>query len=216
MKKKELNYPGCYHPKDLWKQIEIINQFTPIEVNERFIERIMQESIPSGAEALFAIPKSKESYARETTQVFSFLDEQRRFHSHIAIKQKSIRREEKTIKCLDILSRSQRDAGDIVIVPAQFGINHLNKSVDLVRKELAPNEFCLGLYEISWMLLTHPERENSINGIHMDCPGDTHDSIYNPYFDYGQKWMEMGVRESKRPVHDIGSVTGFISNGRAV
>lgn len=214
--RKELSYPRCYHPKDLWKQIEIINEFVSIEVNEDFIEMIMEASIPDGAEALFVIPKMKESYARETTKALTFLDEQRSFHAHVKMEQKKLRREEKTIKCLDILSRSQRDAGDIIIVPAQFGINHLNKSVDLVRKEMAPNEFGLGAYEISWMLLTHRERENSINGVHVDCPGDTHDSIYNPYFDYGQKWMEIAMRESKRHVHDIGSATGFISNGRAV
>jgi len=214
--KKELSYPRCYHPKDLWKQIEIINKFVSIEANEDFIEMIVEVGLPNGAEALFVIPKMKESYARETTQVFSFLDEQRSFHAHVKMEQKKLRREEKTIKCLDILSKAQKEAGDIIIVPAQFGINHLNKSVNQVRKEMAPNEFGLGAYEVAWMMITHSERENSINGVHVDCPGDTYASIYNPYFDYGQKWMEMAMRESKRHVHDIGSVTGFISNRRAV
>ena len=35
---EELIYPRCYHPKDLWKQIEIINQFIPVETNENFIK----------------------------------------------------------------------------------------------------------------------------------------------------------------------------------
>jgi len=214
--KKELNYPRCYHPKDLWKQIEIINEFVSIEVNEDFIEMIMEASIPNGAEALFVIPKMKESYARETMQVLSFLEDQRRFYSHIEVKQKKIRREEKTTRGINILSMAQKDAGDIIIIPAQFGINHLSKAVNLVRKEMAPNEFGLGVYEIGWMLLTHRERENSINGVHVDCPGDTYASIYNPYFDYGQKWMEIAMKESQMHIHDIGSATGFLSNGRAV
>lgn len=214
--KKELNYPRCYHPKDLWKQIEIINKFVSIEVNENFIERIMEVGLPDGAEALFVVPKMKESYARETKQALTFLEEQRRFYSHIEVGQKKIRREDKTLRSLNVLSTAQKDAGDIIIIPGQFGINHLNKSVDLVRKEMAPNEFGLGAYEVAWMMITHKERENSINGVHVDCPGDTYASIYNPYFDYGQKWMEMAMRESKRHIHDIGSATGFLSNGRAV
>jgi hypothetical protein len=213
---EELIYPRCYHPKELWKQIEIINQFVPVETNEKFIQSVMEARLPQGAEALFAIPKPKENYARATLDALNIIEGKRRFHCHITIEQKKLRREEKTIKCLDILSKAQKDAGEIIIIPAQFGINHLNKSVDLVRKKMAPNEFGLGAYEVAWMMITHSERQNIMNKVHMDCPGDNYLESYNPYFDYGQKWMELAVRESKRPVHDIGSVTGFVANGRRV
>ncbi len=213
---KKLSYPRCYHPKELWEQIEIINQFISLEVDENFVRRAIRTKLPDGAEALFAVPKPNGNYAREIIQVLSFLEDQRRFYSSVQIKPKKICREERTMKGLDILSRSQSDAGDMLVVPAQFGIHYLNRSVDWVRRKMAPNEFGLGIYEVTWMMITHNERENSINGVHVDCPGDTYDSIYNLYFDYGQRWMEIAMKESKRQVFDIGSATGFLSNGRGI
>jgi len=213
---EELIYPRCYHPKDLWKQIEIINQFIPVETNENFIKNAMEACLPDGAEALFVIPKLRSNYTRATSEALKIIEEKRRFHCHVEIERKKFCREEKTIKCLDILSRAQKDAGDIIIIPAQFGARHLGRSVNLVRKKMASNEFGLGAYEVAWMLITHNERENVINKVHMDCPGDTYSAIYSPYFDYVQKWMEFAVRESKRSVYDTGSVTGFLTNGRRV
>ena len=186
---EELIYPRCYHPKDLWKQIEIINQFIPVETNENFIKNAMEACLPDGAEALFVIPKLRSNYTRATSEALKIIEENRRF---------------------------QKDAGDIIIIPAQFGARHLGRSVNLVRKKMASNEFGLGAYEVAWMLITHNERENVINKVHMDCPGDTYSAIYSPYFDYVQKWMEFAARESKRSVYDTGSVTGFLTNGRRV
>jgi len=153
---EELIYPRCYHPKELWKQIEIINQFVPVETNEKFIQSVMEARLPQGAEALFAIPKPKENYARATLDALNIIEGKRRFHCHITIEQKKLRREEKTIKCLDILSKAQKDAGEIIIIPAQFGINHLNKSVDLVRKKMAPTRFIwIVQVIIIWKVIIH-------------------------------------------------------------
>jgi hypothetical protein len=126
---EELIYPRCYHPKDLWKQIEIINQFIPVETNENFIKNAMEACLPDGAEALFVIPKLRSNYTRATSEALKIIEEKRRFHCHVEIERKKFRREEKTIKCLDILSRAQKDAGDIIIIPAQFGARLLEKTL---------------------------------------------------------------------------------------
>jgi ABC-2 type transport system ATP-binding protein len=80
---EELIYPRCYHPKDLWKQIEIINQFIPVETNENFIKNAMEACLPDGAEALFVIPKLRSNYTRATSEALKIIEEKRRFHCHV-------------------------------------------------------------------------------------------------------------------------------------
>lgn len=211
-----MSYPKFYKPRDLWDQVEIIEQVIPIKVNKSLIDNVMQAPLPNGAESLFVIPKLKGSYVLSLLNVLSIIEMKRSFHSHVTLEKKKLLRDERTCKSLKILSNVQ-NGEDVIIVPAQFGARHVNKSVESVRESMLPNEFGLGAHDVGWMLFTHlTERQNEFNGIHLDCPGDIYSGKYHPYFDYFERRMDFDMRKSNDPISDIGSVTGFLSDKRVV
>jgi hypothetical protein len=67
-----------------------------------------------------------------------------------------------------------------MVVPAQAGMLHRGCSARRTRASLAGNEFCLGVFAIASMLLTHPERLSSGDALMLDCGGDE----YSPRADY--------------------------------
>ncbi|MBI2049210.1 MAG: hypothetical protein HYT29_02140 [Parcubacteria group bacterium] len=68
---------------------------------------------------------------------------------------------------------------DYIVLWAQFGFLHRGRSTRRVRSLYAPNEFGLGAFAVTSMLLTHSERFSS-QSVPLDiiCPGDEYSNNY--------------------------------------
>jgi hypothetical protein len=66
---------------------------------------------------------------------------------------------------------------DILVVAAQFGIQHRGRSVRRAREVMADQgQFGLGAFAIGIMLRAHPKRLEHCNDLWIDCAGDEYDS----------------------------------------
>jgi hypothetical protein len=71
----------------------------------------------------------------------------------------------------------QQQKGDILIVPAQFGMRHRGRSVRRAREVMCANEFGLGAFAVGCMALTHPERYSRWDELDTDCGGDEYTPV---------------------------------------
>jgi len=95
------------------------------------------------------------------------------------------------------------------VVPAQFGIMHRGESVNYVWEDVIDNEILFGVYPIGVMLLTHPEREQKWEQLHIDCAGDTYASDEVPIFSC-DKSLFFATGKKNLQSKQFGSVSGFI------
>jgi len=118
-------------------------------------------------------------------------------------------------KMFQTIGEEQKDH-DILVVPAQFGLNHRGKSVRRAREVMSASEFGLGAFAIGVMLLTHPERLQNYNDLWIDCAGDEYapgadDGFsFAPYFRFGDGEVKFGADWIGRPSGGYGSVSGFV------
>ncbi len=73
--------------------------------------------------------------------------------------------------------------GDILIVECQLGMVNKFKSVQNVRESLPKKEFCLTLFQVLCIVITHPELLSDKRNLAIDCAGD-HLSPYKYKKDY--------------------------------
>ncbi len=72
---------------------------------------------------------------------------------------------------------TEQQSGDILIIPAQFGLRHRGRSIRRAREMFGRNEFGLDSYMVGTMLLTHPERLQHRSDLNIDCAGDAYDPL---------------------------------------
>ncbi|MDD3386759.1 MAG: hypothetical protein PHU17_00775 [Candidatus Pacebacteria bacterium] len=209
-----MGYPKYYKIKNVWDQIDMINEIMPIDFNEDVVERISKIPLPEKAEGWFVVPSLTENYVDEVEKTLSSISNTRTFYSHLELKRKNIKRKERTSVAISRLEKYE-NAGDIIIIPAQFGNLHRGLSIKEIETEkMTEREFGLGAYEVSWMLFTHPEREYKESNLHPVCIGDTvkvnKSFNFSPCFDYGEKVLELGAFANNERLQDFGAVTGFV------
>jgi len=206
-------YPKQYKQKSVWDQIDMIQKVMSIDFNEGEVEKILSLPLPEKAEGLFVIPRQRGSYINEIENSLSVISESRKFYSHCQFGKKDIRRQERTRQAVSFIERSQEAIGDIIIIPAQFGLPYKGFSAKEVERKMSPREFGLGAKEVSWMLFTHYGREYKESSIHPFCPGDVakvkKSFILSPYFEHGEKILEFGVLDCNQSLQDFGAVTAF-------
>ncbi|MBI2096147.1 MAG: hypothetical protein HYT43_00730, partial [Candidatus Taylorbacteria bacterium] len=128
---------------------------------------------------------------------------------------KYLRLSERTAVALQMIGEKQK--GDFLLIPAQFGLTHRGRSVRRVRVVYAPHEFGLGSFIAGCMILSHPERLVQWEQLHIDCPGDeyspgadgkfSHAPLF--YFDDGEvKFFAFWVGYAEE---HYGSASGFVS-----
>ena len=219
-------FSGYEKPKEVIEQIKLLHQYFPEigEADEAIADLAIADQVfPEGAEGWFAIPKWETiapTYALAVRRVleklkkvlgnglYSYCEER--------IEQKYFRQSEGSIKAWTVLAEEQ-DGYDILIVPAQFGINYVDCPVRRVLQAMPPNEFGLGAFAVGIMLLTHPEeRLSHCEDLWINCAGDEFSSKPDnrfdsaPYFSFFAGQVELGLEYTGASDGYHGSSSGFL------
>lgn len=136
-----------------------------------------------GTEGVFAIPKWQliaPTYGEAVALVLVALMEQRGILKVANVwcresrfSPEHLRETLKKTEAFKVLAEQQKGY-DTLVVDAQFGIEHRDKSTRHAREMFQCNEFGLGAFEVGIMLLTHPERLAHYDDLWIDCAGDEH------------------------------------------
>lgn len=221
----DYEYPKGYNgPKDLDEQATILCEMQfPLKPLATSVK-----TLPEGAEGLWVIPSIQQiapsscehPYNYAVDLVLERMGKRREFTNwrqgrtgHLYLRQS-----ERTIRFLDQLVSTQ--GGEFTpVVPAQFGIKHRGESVDYACEDATDNEFLLGVYPIGVMLLTHPEREQVWEQLHIDCGGDEYAPdgdgrfVSAPIFDCSDGRLHFYTYWTYYARRRYGSASGFLPQG---
>ena len=169
----QFDYPDNYRVKPLAEQrATLLRHFPHLRDG-----RAAAAPLPDQAEGHFAIPRWERigrTYTEALEKVFSAINASgfSKFHNYQEkrLGPNYLRQDKQSRTKWERLAKQQR--GDIILVPAQFGMYYRGLSVRRVREKLAQNEFGLGAYHVAIMLLTHPERLSTGNELWIYAPGD--------------------------------------------
>lgn len=225
-------YPKEYKgPKSIEEQIEkLLEHFPGLDGTQALALAKSLPELPDGAEGWFAVPKIEavaklffpevtdpvERYCQAVNLVLQKIGDSRNFYNWRAgqITPNRFRMHARTVHALDLLAEKQ--PGDILLIPAQFGMRHRGKSVRRVREVISGPEFGLGSFIIGCMILTHPERLVRWEQLHIDCLGDEFspgaDGRFGnaPLFYFRGDLVEFGTSEVSLACGGYGSVSGFL------
>lgn len=129
-----------------------------------------------GAEGFFVVPHWKKiapTYARAVERALEALASQRGALNNGLrnwLDSRFFRRSERTARMMEWLTL-HRGEGDLLIIPAQFGVRHRGRSPRRARQVFSDAEFGLGPYEVACMLLSHSQRLCTSADLWIDCPG---------------------------------------------
>jgi hypothetical protein len=213
-------YLSDYKPKGITGQTNRLRELFPgIGYAD---EKLAEATLPPNAEGWFAIPrweKIASTYGEAVQKVLDLIKQTRdgKFHNYREGKlgPQHLRQHSKTAKMFQTIGEEQKDH-DILVVPAQFGLNHRGKSVRRAREVMNASEFGLGAFATGIMILTHPERLQDYNDLWIDCAGDEYapdaddDFSHAPYFGFGGGRVEFGTNRIGRPSGSYGSASGFV------
>lgn len=162
VKSNNYGYPQGYAVKPVCEQlVELSKHFNSLNINDVLAYSKELPALPAGAEGWFAVPcweKVAKTYNEAVEKVLDLIGKTRTFYNHRKgnLGPKYLRLSERTAVALRILGEKQK--GDFLLIPAQFGLTHRGRSVRRVRVVYAPNEFGLGSFIAGCMILSHPER----------------------------------------------------------
>jgi len=165
----------AYRHKSIMRQVLILHRLGifPPNISPCVDIKAYEQRLPAGAETWFAIPRWKlvaGTYAKAVEKVLNKLQYARGdldFSGRI----KFLSQHEHTIKKFEEIS-NQQNGYSILVIAAQFGWRHRDRSVQKVREIFTENEFGLGAFEIGCMILTHPDRFFSDADLWILCSGN--------------------------------------------
>lgn len=176
--------------------------------------------MPDEPEGWFAIPRWQAlapTYNEAVEALLEVLGKRRRFSNRIAgrLGEKYLRQTERS-KLAETTLAEHQPGNDILVVAAQAGMFHRGCSARRTRAALAGNEYCLGVFAIGCILLTHPERLSNGDALMIDCGGDeystggdyTFDRV--PLFDFDLSGIEFSIFYEDRARNLWGTPTGFL------
>lgn len=221
--KSSYAYPGGYKLKGLTEQTNILRQlfpgvgFSDPDLREQVVTGRL--ALPENAEGWFAISRWEKfapTYGEAVQVVLAKLGSTRTFHNYREgqLGPDRLRQHERTVKMFQTLGDRQK--GDILIVPAQFGLLHRGQSVRRAREVFKTNEFGLGTFAVACMLLTHKERLVQWEQLHVDCAGDEYapeaGSRFEiaPLFGFSAGGVRFGTDWTDRAFEGYGSVSAFL------
>ncbi len=192
----------------------------PLEGARKYANSLRGVPLPFGAEGLYLVPqwdKVAEDRVSASRKVIELLGEDSGTCHHWGQNAlKRLRTQNRTFWGLGEIARRQNN-NDVLIMPAQMGHFHAGRSIDVVRAELFPQEFCLGLFEVGCMLLCNPHRLVFEHHRFVDCGGDTcypghgPDSASSPYFSAtADGHLELATQMVDIASAKHGPATGFI------
>ncbi len=227
-------YPSEYKGlKPIGVQVDILAGIFGLSLGytSDYIEKVLPTlELPNGADGWFAIPSidavakrfftdvtdPDERYSRAVNLVIEKIAASRKLYNwrEGKLDAKRLRQHVRTVQMLEAIAEKQQ--GDILIIPAQFGIRHRGRSVRRAREVFVANEFGLGAFAVGCMILTHPERLVRWEQLHMDCAGDEFapgaDGVFGraPIFDFSGDGVEFSTRHVSLAYGCYGSVSGFL------
>lgn len=211
-------YPATYRLRPIEAQVTELRKAFPVLGNCH--EKLSRLPLPDEPEGWFAIPRWQAlapTYNEAVEAMLGVLASRRRFSNRIAgrLGEKYLRQTERSRLAETTLAELQ-PGNDILVVAAQAGMFHRGCSARRTRVALAGNEFCLGVFAIGCMLLTHPERLSNGDALMIDCGGDeystggdyTFDRV--PLFDFDLSGIEFSIFYEDRARNLWGTPTGFL------
>lgn len=211
-------YPPTYRLRPVEAQVTELRKLFPVLANCH--EKLGRLPLPDEPEGWFAIPRWQAlapTYNQAVEMLLEVLASRRRFSNRIVgrLGEAYLRQTERS-KLAERILADQQPGNDILVVGAQAGMLHRGCSARRTRAALAGNEFCLGVFAIGSMLLTHPERLSSGDALMIDCGGDeyspradyTFDRV--PLFDYDLSGIEFSIFYEDRARNLWGTPTGFL------
>lgn len=184
--KSNYGYPSGYAVKPVCEQlVELSKHFNGLDASSVWACSKELPALPAGAEGWFAVPrweKVAKSYNEAVEKVLDLIDKTHTFYNYHKrnLGPKYLRLSERTAVALQMIGEKQK--GDFLLIPAQFGLTHRGRSVRRVRVVYAPNEFGLGSFIVRCMILSHPDRLVQWEQLHIDCPGDEYSPDANGVF----------------------------------
>jgi len=227
-------YPKEYKgPKPIATQVDIVAGLYTLSLGNtsEFLNKVLPTlALPQGAEGWFAIPSvdavakvhfpevtdPSERYVRCVLLALEKLKASRPFYNYRdgQITVETLRRHARTAEALRLVTEKQ--TGDIIVIPAQLGMKHRGRSVRRARALFAGNEFGLGAWEVVNIALTHPDRLVTYEELDMDCAGDEFDPGHgvgfsiSPFVDFGGGLVLFGARWFDHALAYFGAVSGFV------
>ncbi len=219
--KSNYGYPQGYAVKPVCEQlVKLSKHFKGLNTSSVLACSKELPVLPAGAEGWFVVPrweKVASSYNEAVEKVLDLIGKTRTFYNYRkdALGPKYLQLSERTAVALQMIGEKQK--GDFLLVPAQFGLTHRGRSDRRVRVVYAPHEFGLGSFIAGCMILSHPERFVQWEQLHIDCPGDEYAPnasgkfSYAPFFSFifGKvKFDAFWVNDANG---HYGSASGFVS-----
>ena len=221
-------YPEDYKPKGITEQIACLHELFP-ELGSAY-EKLAKQPLPHAAEGWFAIPrweKVASTYGEAVEKALNLIAKTRNGKLKLykfregGLGSRYLKQHERTVAMLKRLGETQ-SGYDILVIPTQFGLRHRGRSVRRAYKVFDVNEFGLGAFAVSIMLLMHPERLLYSYHLAITCAGDRYEVFpdidkdeqfnYVPHFSISCKNDEviadLCLDYSAR--QDSGSATGFL------
>lgn len=215
-------YPKGYVVASIQEQIDTLHKHFPnlrLGGTVQFVRKMLPSlRLPIGID-WFAVPRWDEianTYNEAVEKILEVLGRTRAF--------KNWRKGKLGPDCLQQMQRhinlmekiKDRQQGDILIFPAQFGILHRGCSARRAREALAHNEFGLGVFHVGCMILTHPSRLQGGEELDIDCLGDEYSlkkasGFSNvPVFYSRNKKINFDVVYLRRVYGYTGAATGYV------
>jgi hypothetical protein len=214
-------------PKPIAEQVQNIAKIFKLDPELALKYATNLPSLPEGAEGWFAIPKVSSvvteyvpktaiqelKYAYAVGWVVTELAKSRSFDNR-CIGDLVTRRFSQHPRTLEYLNRIEdKQAGDILIIAAQFGLLHRGESIRRARKIFMKNEFGLDAFTIGCMILMHPLRFGGLEKLGTACAGDeiipNSESIlsYAPVYNNDLDFYADDISKAR---YYIGSASGFV------
>ncbi|NTU66522.1 MAG: hypothetical protein HGB08_01205 [Candidatus Moranbacteria bacterium] len=211
-------YPNGYALKSLADQIAMLSNLFNLDGAKALAYAENLPKLPEGAEGWIAAPKWQaiaDTYGKAVEKVLALLGESRKFKNwrEGQLDEKYLRQTERTVQMLAKFEQQQE--GDIIIIPAQFGLRYRGRSVRRARVVFVGNEFGFGSFINGCMLLTHPEREQTWEQLNIDCAGDEYapdgngEFVFAPVF-YWNGGLHFSAGWSSNTGKRFGSASGFL------
>lgn len=224
-------YPKEYRgPKQIVDQIKAIAEIFGLDPSNALEFAKNLPELPNGAEGWFAIPTvdavaakhfpevtdPADRYCRAVELVLEKIGKSRKFYNYREgeITPNRLRQHARTLHALGQIGETQK--GDILIVPAQYGMRHRGRSVRRAREVFVAGEFGLGAFAVGCMALTHPDRYVRWEELDTDCAGDEFAPGADggvsgaPVFGFGGGGVRFGANWFGGACVGYGSVSAFV------
>ncbi len=227
-------YPPEYKGlKPIGKQVDILAGIFQLSLGyvTDFMEKVLPTlALPEWAEGWGAFPSidavaarffpevkdPKERYCRATHLVLEKIAASRKFYNYREgeILPDRFREHARTAQALELIAEKQK--GDILIFPFQFGKRHAGRSTRRAWEVMDPPEFGLGAFHTGCQILVHPERLVRYEELDVDCPGDEFSPVAvgvfsrAPGFDFRDGRVGLGASWVGYAGDYFGSASGFV------